>query len=59
MRNLATIGVLIGAGFILLGYFGRTPAQSALSNAIIGIGAAILILLLIMFIVAAVRHRPK
>ncbi|NOT48175.1 MAG: hypothetical protein HOP17_10570 [Acidobacteria bacterium] len=48
MRSLILIGAAMGAGFILLGLAARTPAQAALSNAVIAIGVAIVLLVIIL-----------
>ena len=48
MRNFVIVGLLIGLALVLLGYFARSPGQTALSSAVIAAGiAAILIVTLV------------
>ncbi len=43
MKNLSLIAAVAGVGFILLGFFARSPGQTALSNAVMAIGVAMLL----------------
>ena len=43
MRKFPLIGILVGAGLIMLGIFARNPGQIAISTAVIATGALVIL----------------